>query len=128
MSEEVAVTTLKIASVVINARDVERVVGFWKSLLEVGERQRVPGFVWLERQQGASFSLAVQQVDDPTEGRNRLHLDFGSSDAAATAGRITELGGEELEQHEIQSFRWTVFADPEGNEFCVAQADPDDYA
>ena len=128
IGKEVAVTTLKMAAVVINARDVERVVDFWKSLLEVGERQRVPGFVWLERQHGASVSLAVQHVDDPTEGRNRLHLDFGSSDAAATAGRITDLGGEELERHEIRGFHWTVFADPEGNEFCVAQADPDDYA
>jgi predicted enzyme related to lactoylglutathione lyase len=120
-------TTLKMAAVVINARDAERVVDFWKSLLEVGERRRVPGFVWLKRQPGASFSLAVQQVDDPTEGRNRLHLDLGSSDAAATAKRVIELGGKELEQHEIQGFQWTVLADPEGNEFCVAQADPDDY-
>ena len=121
-------TRLKMAAVVINAQDLDRVADFWKSLLEVGERQRVRGFVWLERQQGASVSVAVQQVDDPTEGRNRLHLDFGSSDAAATAGRITDLGGEELEQHEIHGFRWTVFADPEGNEFCIAQADPDEYA
>lgn len=120
-------TTLKLASVVINARDLDRVADFWKSLLEVGERQRFPGFVWLERQPGASLSIAVQQVADPTEGRNRLHFDFGSSDAAAAAERIKELGGSELEQHSMGDFGWTVFADPEGNEFCVAQADPDDY-
>ena len=120
-------TTLKMAAIVINARDIECVVGFWRALLEVDERHRVPGFVWLRRQSGASVSLAFQQVDDPTEGRNRLHLDFGSSDAAETARRIVELGGEELEQHEIQGFAWTVFADPEGNEFCMAQADPDDH-
>ncbi len=120
--------TLKMASVVINARDLERVADFWKSLLAVGERHRVPGFVWLARQQRASISLAVQQVEDPTGGRNRLHLDFGSSDAEATAAQVLELGGEQLEQHEIQGFPWTVFADPEGNEFCVAQADPDEYA
>ena len=128
MPGEAAVTTLKMASVVINARDVERLVDFWTALLEVGVRHRVPGFVWLERQQGASISLAVQEVEEPTEGRNRLHLDFGSGDATVTAGRILDLGGTELEQHEIQGFHWTVFADPEGNEFCVAQADPDDYA
>jgi predicted enzyme related to lactoylglutathione lyase len=120
-------TTLKMAAIVINARDLERVVAFWSAFLDVQERHRVPGFVWLERQPGASVSLAVQQVADPNEGRNRLHLDFGSSDAAATASRIVELGGQELEQHEIQGFEWTVFADPEGNEFCIAQADPDDH-
>lgn len=121
-------TTLKMAAIVINARDLERVADFWKSLLEVDERRRVPGFVWLARQPGASVSLAVQQVADPTAGRNRLHLDFGSSDAAATGERITALGGRAIEQHEIQGFGWTVYADPEGNEFCVAQADPDAYA
>lgn len=120
-------TTLKMAAIVINARDLERIVEFWKALLEVEERHRAPGFVWLKRQPGASISLAVQQVDDPTGGRNRLHIDFGSRDAVATARRIIELGGEELEQHEIKGFRWTVFADPEGNEFCIAQADPDDH-
>jgi len=120
-------TTLKMAAIVINARDLERVVAFWSAFLDVQERHRVPGFVWLERQPGASVSLAMQQVADPTEGRNRLHLDFGSSDAAATASRIVELGGQELEQHEIQGFGWTVFADPEGNEFCIAQADPDEH-
>lgn len=119
---------LKMASVVINAEDLDGVADFWKGLLEVGERNRAHGFVWLERQSGASISLAVQQVDDPTEGRNRLHLDFGTDDAAAVRDRILALGGRELEQHDLSGFGWTVFADPEGNEFCVAQADPDDYA
>jgi predicted enzyme related to lactoylglutathione lyase len=121
------VTTLKMAAIVINAQDVDRVAAFWRALLEVDERRRVPGFVWLKRQAGASVSLAVQQVDDPTDGRNRLHLDFGSSDAAETARRVVELGGEELERQEMRGFEWTVFADPEGNEFCIAQADPDDH-
>jgi predicted enzyme related to lactoylglutathione lyase len=116
------------SSIVINARDVERVAEFWKSLLGVEERTRTRGFVWLEPQPGASISLAVQQVEDPTEGRNRLHFDFGSSDAAETAKRVIGLGGRELEQHEIQGFTWTVFADPEGNEFCVAQDSQEYYA
>ncbi len=120
--------TVKMASIVINARDLEAVVGFWKAFLDVGERQRLPGFVFLERQPNAGVSLAVQQVDDPTEGRNRLHLDFGVSDAQATRADILELGGTAIEEHDMGGFAWTVFADPEGNEFCVAEADPDDYA
>jgi len=115
------VSRLTMSSVVINARDVERVAAFWKTLLGVEERTRVRGFVWLEPQPGTNISLAVQQVEDPTEGRNRLHFDFGSSDATETAKQVVELGGRELEQHEIQGFTWTVFADPEDNEFCVAQ-------
>jgi predicted enzyme related to lactoylglutathione lyase len=120
-------TTRKMAAIVLNAIDLELVANFWKDYLEVGERHRVPGFVWLERQQGASISLAVQQVDEPTAGRNRVHIDFGTDDAAAERARILELGGTALEQHEIAGFQWTVYADPEGNEFCVGQADPDDH-
>ncbi len=120
--------TTKLAAVVINARDLEAVVAFWTAFLEVEERQRFPGFVFLHRQPGASVSLAVQQVEDPTPGRNRLHLDFGSDDAAGSGERVIELGGSELETHALGSFTWTVYADPEGNEFCIAQADPDDYA
>jgi hypothetical protein len=111
--------TTKLAAIVINVVDLEKVADFWKAFLDVGERHRVPGFVWLERQPGAGVSLAFQHVEQPTEGRNRLHLDFGSSDAAADAARVVELGGRQLEQHEIGGFEWTVF---------VAQADPDDHA
>ncbi len=72
------------------------------------------------------MSVAVQLVADPTEGRNRVHLDFGVQDLAAAHDRILELGGTELERHDMKGFGWTVFADPEGNEFCLAQANPDD--
>lgn len=78
--------TLKLATVVIHAVDVEAVADLGKALLEVGKRHRVPGFVWLERTTGAGVSLAVQHVDDSTEGRNRLHFDFATQDAAATRG------------------------------------------
>lgn len=119
--------SVKMASVVINAGDLDGVADFWKGFLEVGERQRFPGFVFLERQPGSTITVAVQEVENPTEGRNRLHLDFGTADPEAVRERVLELGGAELEQHEIGGFHWTVYGDPEGNEFCVAQADPDDH-
>lgn len=115
-------------SVVINVVDVDRVVGFWKGLLGVDVRETAPGFVWLDRQQGATVSLAFQQVDDPTEGRNRLHIDFGTPDVEDVRARVLDTGGQEIESHEVDGFAWTVFADPEGNEFCVAQTEPDQHA
>lgn len=118
----------RLSAVVINAVDLEAVADFWKDLLEVGERHRVPGFVWLERQSGLGMSLAVQQVAEPTEGRRRLHLDFGVPDLAATAARIAVLGGAHIETHRMGEFEWQVFADVEGNEFCLAPVDPDAFA
>ncbi len=118
----------QLASVVINARDVDLVAAFWSAFLEIGERQRMgDAFVWLERAPGIGTTIAVQKVEDPTEGRNRLHLDFGAPDLAAAAQRVKELGGTQIEGHQMGDFRWIVFGDTEGNEFCVAEADPDQH-
>jgi predicted enzyme related to lactoylglutathione lyase len=76
--------------------------------------------VWLEPASEGAPALAFQQVPDPTPGRNRVHLDFGAEDREVTVARVLELGGSRVEDHEIMGFHWTVLADPEGNEFCVA--------
>ena len=43
-------------------------------------------------------------------------------DAIAALRRVEELGGSFLEDHSVNDFAWKVMADPEGNEFCVAEA------
>lgn len=111
---------VKVANVVINVRHYEQQKAFWSALLGVGVAREVPGFCWFEPQQGDGVSVALQQVSDPTPGRNRLHLDAGVEDLEPARARIVELGGSHLEDHEIMGFRWMVMADPEGNEFCIA--------
>ncbi|HSF84671.1 MAG TPA: VOC family protein [Acidimicrobiia bacterium] len=105
---------------VFNCTDVDLLVSFWSQLLDTGEARRFPGFVWLEPASEGAPALAFQQVPDPTPGRNRVHLDFGAEDREVTVARVLELGGSRVEDHEIMGFHWTVLADPEGNEFCVA--------
>ncbi|MFE6886761.1 VOC family protein [Streptomyces sp. NPDC057694] len=67
-------------------------------------------------------TLLLQQVPEPKQGKNRLHLDldFGTADLMPEVNRLEQLGAsrlsEELTEH---GFRWIVVADPEGNEFCV---------
>ncbi|WP_019202018.1 VOC family protein [Tsukamurella sp. 1534] len=53
--------------------------------------------------------------------KNRLHLDFHSGDRAAEVARVVALGATHLRDHDEFGFRWSVLADPEGNEFCIAQ-------
>lgn len=113
-------TTVRVASVVVNCVDLDRVVAFWQALLGVGEYHREDdAFVWLEPQQPDGVKLAFQRVADPTPGRRRLHLDCGVDDVGAAAARIQDLGGEHLEDHEVEGYAWKVMADPEGNEFCI---------
>ena len=61
-----------------------------------------------------------QTVEEPTEGPRRLHLDAEVPDIAAARDRIIELGGTHVTDREMGGFHWTVMADPEGNEFCIA--------
>ena len=108
-------------AVVINAVDSQRLVDFWASLLEVEIAQSIPPFfTWLKPQHKGGISVAIQLVENPTEGRNRLHLDMTVDDLDAATVRVETLGGSRLEEHEIDGFTWRVMADPEGNEFCIA--------
>lgn len=111
----------KIGSVVINAIDHDLLVEFWSKLLDVEvTRSFPPHFTWLAPQREGGISLAIQRVDNPTEGRNRVHLDTAVPDLDEAVARIESLGGSFVEDHEVSGFQWKVMADPEGNEFCIA--------
>ena len=116
MSEPV----VQLATVVINVIDLEVEKAFWSAVLGVGVARAYPGICWLEPQRAGDVCVALQQVEDPTGGRRRLHLDTVVPDIGAARDKIVELGGSHVEDHEIMGFHWTVMADPEGNEFCIA--------
>jgi predicted enzyme related to lactoylglutathione lyase len=61
--------------------------------------------------------LFFQLVPESKVVKNRLHLDLSADDPAAEIARLTELGATVVAEHE----RWTVMADPDGNEFCVSR-------
>ena len=63
------------------------------------------------------------QVPEAKAAKNRLHLDFSTADRGAQVARLVALGARPLGEHEEEGERWTVLADPEGNEFCVAAVD-----
>lgn len=65
--------------------------------------------------------LGFQAVPDPTPDKNRVHLDLTSDDAAAEVERLVSEGASLVARHDEWGFAWTVLADPEGNQFCVAQ-------
>jgi hypothetical protein len=69
---------------------------------------------------GGPVMLAFQQVDDPTPGKNRLHLDLTASDLDEEVERLVGLGATLVERRGDDDFRWTTLTDPGGNEFCVA--------
>lgn len=69
---------------------------------------------------GGPVLLAFQQVDDPTVGKNRLHLDLTTPDLDSEVDRLVAAGAGLVERRGDESFRWVTLTDPDGNEFCVA--------
>jgi predicted enzyme related to lactoylglutathione lyase len=67
--------------------------------------------------------LAFIKVPDGKTVKNRLHLDIEPSGATMEeeVERLVGLGASRVEQFNEPYGTWTVMADPEGNEFCVAK-------
>ena len=115
-----AAPSARIATIMVNAVDAERLAQFWAALLGTAVSSRFEQFVWLRPAGIGAPQLAFQQVQEPTEGRRRLHLDIHGSHPAALRGHAESLGARFVEGNDIGDFHWDVMQDPEGNEFCIA--------
>jgi len=62
-------------------------------------------------------NLWFNEVPEPKAGKVRIHLDVNVTDKSGI-DRLVSLGARVLALHPGGE-RWTVMADPEGNEFCV---------
>ena len=113
----------RVASIMLDCNDLDAMVSFWGRILDVKEKNRFPGYVWMTRISRGGPALAFQQVSEKKAAKNRLHLDLGTVDPELLISHVEELGGERRHDHDIAGFRWTVCADPEGNEFCVTKSD-----
>ena len=64
-------------------------------------------------------SIYLQEVPELKTVKNRVHLDIGTDDVATEVNRLEGIGAKIVEEKEHGTIRWTIMADPEGNEFCV---------
>ena len=71
---------------------------------------------------GLPVMLAFQKVDDPTPGKNKVHLDLTSGDVDAEVDRLVAAGATLVERRGEEGFRWVTMSDPHGNLFDVASA------
>jgi predicted enzyme related to lactoylglutathione lyase len=107
--------------VTLDCADPDRLAQFWGPLLGCVPTPVVAGeYVAVEYE---AFTLTLQRVPEPKTVKNRMHLDLVVEDLAATVARVEALGGARLTADglRLHGERWFVMADPEGNEFCLAQ-------
>jgi hypothetical protein len=70
---------------------------------------------------GKGPRLFFQRVPEPKAVKNRVHLDVnvGHDNVAAEVARLVGLGASVVTEVDHGWERWTVLADPEGNELCL---------
>lgn len=109
-------------TIVLDSTDPAGIADFWAEALRYRRAGAVGAFEVLLPQEGeAGPTLLIQRVDEPRQGKNRMHLDLHVADLAAEVERLVALGAESLGEESLGDLRWVRMRDPEGNELDVVQ-------
>ena len=105
-------------SMVINCSDIDRMSDFWCAVLGLVPRSESREFRVLEGKHG---KVALQVADDPVTYRHQMHVDIycPTEDRDRECERVSGLGATYVRDSTEPDDPFVVFADPEGNEFCV---------
>jgi len=115
---------LAIAEAVIDCADHDVELAFWSAALGYERGWSGGPFAQLHDPAGRRLTLLFQRVPEAKIVKNRLHLDLTAADRGAEVERLAALGGRVVREMAELGARWTIMADPEGNEFCVVQGGP----
>lgn len=113
---------LKLGMITTDTTDAEGLAAWWAEQTGAKIVETMDGWYVMVAGGTLTVMLAFQKVEEPTAGKNRLHLDLTADDLDAEADRLVGAGATLIERRGDDNFRWITFADPQGNEFCVAQA------
>jgi predicted enzyme related to lactoylglutathione lyase len=111
--------TLRLGMVTIDTTDAEWLAGWWAE--QTGARVTETNNGWYVVLAGGALPmlLAFQKVDDPTPGKNKVHLDLVADDLDAAVARLLGAGATLVARRD-EGFAWVTLTDPDGNEFCVS--------
>ena len=111
--------SINIGMVTFDTTDAVALANWWAKVLDGKATDGSGGWFVMVESEG-NPNLGFQKIEDPTPGKNRLHLDMSGSDYAKAVDRLQSLGAELVAEHKEEFGTWTTFADPDGNQFCVA--------
>ena len=110
---------VRAGAIVIDVNDLEKEAHFWTSLLEMDVASKEADWFDLGRLGEGGPVLSLQLVPEGKTGKNRLHFDCLVDDFDESRRRVLGLGATERSKRHGADTPWQVFADPEGNEFCL---------
>jgi predicted enzyme related to lactoylglutathione lyase len=109
---------VRVATVVIDAADLEAAAAFWSAALDTQVLTGDPAqdrYVSLGQAAGG-LRLLLQRVPERGGDKNAVHLDLETDDPEAEVTRLTALGASR--ERPLGHGAW-VLQDPAGNRFCV---------
>jgi hypothetical protein len=108
----------RLTELVIDCAHPAALASFWAAVLQAETIADPYGFVQVTAASGPLLTFV--QVPEAKSVKNRLHIDLNPSGCtqAEEAERLTRLGATPVDVGQGDA-DWIVFADPEGNEFCL---------
>jgi predicted enzyme related to lactoylglutathione lyase len=121
-------TASRIAQWTLDVQDVALMARFWSRVLDYRVDVDAGGTTHLQpgpdARDGAP-TIWLQECAGPKQGKNRGHLDLETvDDLDAEIERLLELGAQRVDVGQSDDDPFVVFADPEGNEFCLLKRRP----
>lgn len=115
--------TIRMHAVVIDCAELTPLVVFWSAALDYVDWFPPSGhFAGIKpRVRDGRLAIIFQRVPEAKVVKNRVHVDYDTPDRASEVARLVGLGARVLRDMDEPEGRWTVMADPAGNEFCVAE-------
>ncbi|HET9894092.1 MAG TPA: VOC family protein [Streptosporangiaceae bacterium] len=110
-----------IAAVVVDCADPRALARFWGEAMDWTVHAVTDDYAALRSAEGLGPYLEFLRTPDVKIVKNRIHLDlapYPGDDQATEVARLRALGASDIDVGQ-GDVRWTVLADPEGNEFCV---------
>ncbi|HEU4332312.1 MAG TPA: VOC family protein [Lapillicoccus sp.] len=113
---------LSLGMVTVDTQDARELAQWWADQTGAEVADDYDGWFVTLKGGGLPVMLAFQKVDDPTPGKNKVHLDLTAEDIGAEVDRLVTAGATLVEHRGDESFRWATMSDPHGNLFDVAAA------
>lgn len=118
---------LRLATVCVNATDMDRAADFWSAALGYRRPGKIrPGdqFAKLEDPAGTGPAVLLQQAEDVPSAPTPVHLDLYTCERDAHIERLLKLGASRAADWSYPDHHdFVVLRDTEGNEFCVIATD-----
>jgi Glyoxalase-like domain len=112
---------VRMSCVCIDAVEPRPVADFWAAVLGWEVAEEGDDGISLASPAGDLPTVDILAVPEAKAVKNRLHLDLRAdgSSFAVELDRLEGLGARRVDVGQGPDVTWVVFADPEGNEFCL---------